>query len=376
MSESTSAPLLPVASPMMPPFEEFVEEIRPLWDNMILTHQGEKYCELEQKMAQLLEVAYAPLFANGHLALQIALRALDLRDCEIITSPYTFASTTQAIVECGCHPVFCDIDPNTFCIDPSQIEDHITENTKAIVGIHVYGMPCDTDAIQTIAQKHNLATIYDGAHAFGVKYKGKGIGSYGDCTMFSFNATKVFNTFEGGALTFNSNEAFYKKICAIRQFGFLGGVHNVPYVGTNGKMTEIQAAMGLCNLRHFEEAVNYRMQIFNTYSDAFADDKSIRTLHFGDTTEANYSYYPIVFDTDGSYSRDTIEEILLKNGYITRKYFYPPTNEFTCIKELQNINRTPVAADIAQRVLCLPLHPNMSVDDAKTISRLTLSSKL
>lgn len=366
-------PVIPVASPSMPSLEEFVAEIAPLWENHILTHQGEKYWQLERAIAEELGVEYAPLFANGHLALQIALRALGFeRGDEVITTPFTFASTTQAIVECGLVPVFCDVDPATFCIDSSKVEGLVTERTKAILGVHVYGIPCDVLSIGALAEKHGLKVVYDAAHAFGVKVHGRSIASYGDCSMFSFHATKVFNTVEGGALAFDGDAELYERACAIRQFGSFRDKERVTEIGTNGKMTELHAAMGLCNLRHVEEARLMREEVFRAYRDELADVKGIRVIDYPEDLTPNYAYFPVVLDEERAEQRDELLSALEQQGYLARKYFYPLTSEFECYEGRFPLQETPIAKSLSERVLCFPLHTNMSAEDARVVSRIVL----
>lgn len=363
---------IPVTSPALPPFGEYVEEIRDIWDSHILTHQGPKYQKLEEGIREYLEVKNAPLFANGHLALQVAFWALGLTEGEVITTPYTFASTTQAIAGCGLTPVFCDIDPVTLCIDPSKIEELITPKTKAIVGVHVYGTPCDVEAIQAIANKYGLKVIYDAAHAFGEKLYGKGVGTYGDISMFSTHATKVFNTVEGGVLTF-SDDSLYAPICSIRQFGAYM-TDETDYVGTNAKMTEMHAAMGICNLRHMDEFVAGRKAAFEKYESYFSGVAGLQTVYYPAEVEPNYAYYPVIFSEDVfGETRDDVADRLAENGVLARKYFYPLTSSFSVYKCMFDIQDTPIAERVANRVLCLPLYADLSVEDAARIAEIVLS---
>ena len=268
--------------------------------------------------------------------------------------------------------MFCDVDPATFCLDPSKIEPLITDRTKAILGVHVYGNPCDVSEIEEIASRHGLKVIYDAAHAFGEEVHGRPIATFGDCSMFSFHATKVFNTVEGGALAFNSNRAFYEKACAIRQFGSFRDKERVAEIGTNGKMTELHAAMGLCNLRHLDNARCIREAIFRTYDEHLSGIGGISVIRYPDSLTPNYAYYPVVLDEKIGQQRDDILSRLSSNGFIARKYFYPITSEFECYKGMFDIQETPVAKSLSERVLCLPLHTNMTVDDAKAISETVM----
>lgn len=367
----TSSPIY-VTSPGLPPLNEFVQEISSIWETGILTHQGPKYQQLEQDLEQYLEVDHAPLFANGHLALQVAFRALGLTSGEVITTPFTFASTTMAIVECGLTPVFCDIDPIDFTIDEHKIESLITPNTKAIVPVHVYGVPCHVEALEDIARKHDLYLIYDAAHAFGETYRGKNIAQYGDISMFSLHATKVYNSVEGGVLAFNGHDNLLNKICAIRQFGEIAHNPDSELIGTNAKMTEIHAAMGICNLRHLHEYIDARRKAYLAYEEVFDACSSISTIKYPDQLVPNYSYYPILFSEKCNIGRDDIADCLSKESIYARKYFYPITSEFTAFKGRFPIQKTPIAESVSERILCLPLHPRMTPDDAKRIARLIL----
>ncbi|MBR3160274.1 MAG: DegT/DnrJ/EryC1/StrS family aminotransferase [Atopobiaceae bacterium] len=370
---SSKSSVIPVTSPALPPFEEFVEEIRDIWDSHVLTHQGPKYHLLEEAIRDYLSVANAPLFANGHLALQVAFWSLGLTSGEVITTPYTFSSTTQAIVGCGLTPVFCDIDPRTLCIDASKIEELITPKTKAIVGVHVYGTPCDVKAIEDIAKRHGLKVIYDAAHAFGETFDGVGIGNFGDISMFSMHATKVFNTVEGGCLTFNDDE-LYSVATAIRQFGCYG-TDETQYVGTNAKLTELHAAMGLCNLRHIDESIARRKAAYRVYQAAFDAIPGIQTVYYPESLKPNYAYYPVLFDEEVfGKSRDQIADELEQRGIYARKYFYPLTSTFAVYGPMFEIQATPIAQKVSEQVLCLPLFADLSPDDAATISKIVLGN--
>ena len=296
--------IIPVVRPSMPPYDEYIEEIRDLWDSRVLTHQGAKYQKLESELKDFLGVNYLSMFANGHLALELALNAFKLTgeiSGEVITTPYTFTSTTQAIVRNGLTPVFCDINPNDYTIDTAKIEALITEKTTAIVPVHVYGNVCDVSEIERIAKKYNLKVIYDAAHVFGVKIDDKPIGCFGDMTMFSFHATKVFHTVEGGGLTYK-DEKYRPILTQLRQFGMDGQIE-VPIVGTNAKMTEMHAAMGLCNLRHIDEEIAKRGKAYKHYIERLSGVEGIHICIPKDNVKANYAYFPAVFD-GYKYNRD------------------------------------------------------------------------
>jgi len=360
--------IIPVVRSSMPPYEEFIAEIRDLWDTRQLTHQGPKYLELEKKLKDYLGVEGISLFANGHLALELAIEALGLTG-EVITTPYTFASTTQAIVRCGLTPVFCDIKPDDYTIDPSKIEALITDRTSAIIPVHVYGNVCDVYEIDRIAKKHGLKVLYDAAHVFGVELDGTPIGRFGDMSMFSFHATKVFHTVEGGGLTF-SDPNYAPLLAQLRQFGMEGKVE-VPVVGTNAKMTEMHAAMGLCNLRHIDEEIEKRGRAWQRYMERLGGTDGIRLSEIRPGVKPNYIYFPVVFD-GYRYDRDEIADRLAAHHILARKYFYPLTSTFAAYRDAFPIQETPVAAKIADRVLTLPLYADMTVQEVDRVCDVIL----
>lgn len=357
-----------VTSPSMPPFDEFVEEIRDLWHSRWLTHNGPKHNLLMERLQSYLNVQNVCLFANGHLALEMAFEALGLTG-EVITTPFTFASTTHAIVRRGLVPRFCDIDPYTFNMDPDKIEALITEKTTAIVPVHVYGTPCDVQRIGEIAERYGLKVIYDAAHAFGVSINGKGIGSFGDMTMFSFHATKVFHTVEGGALSY-SNAALTPRLAQLKQFGLVG-TEDAVAVGTNAKMTEINAAMGLCNLNHIDEQIEKRHIIAKRYMEHLKGLEGIRILHPNENVRHNWAYFPVIFE---NYRKDRkmIIEQLNVNGIFPRKYFYPLTSDFVCYNEFFDKTDTPIARYAADRVLALPMYADLSIEDVDKICSIII----
>lgn len=343
----------------MPSYEEYIEEIKSLWDTHILTNMGEKHKLLEKQLKEYLEVDNLSLMVNGHMALELALQAFDLHG-EVITTPFTFASTTHAIVRNGLTPVFCDIEPDHFTIDASKIEELITEKTCAIVPVHVYGNICDVEKIQKIAEKYNLKVIYDGAHAFGEKYKGMGIGNFGDATMFSFHATKVFNTIEGGAVSFHDDQ-YGKDLYGLKNFG-IRGPEIVNFVGANAKMNEFQAAMGLCNLRHVDEEINKRKNIYHLYVEMLNDVSGIRLMKLRDNIEFNYAYFPIIVDEkEYGMNRNQLFDKLAENNIFVRKYFYPLTNEYECYEEKFSRADTPIAKSISEHILALPIYADLSI---------------
>ncbi len=354
----------------LPPFEEYCAEIRDIWDSHWLTNMGEKHQALEKALQSYLGAANVTLLTNGHLALENILEAFELHG-EIITSPFTFASTTHAIVRCGCTPVFCDIDPVTYTIDPSRIEALITEKTVAILPIHVYGNLCDTEALERIAKKHGLRLIYDAAHSFGVRKNGISSACFGDASMFSFHATKVFHTIEGGALCY-PDDSLKQRISDLKNFG-IHGPEEVPFVGGNAKMNEFCAAMGLCELRHLEDWICQRRQVVEHYRSRLGGVPGIRLNAVQEGVESNYAYFPVLFE-DYKYTRDQIFDRLGEQNIIARKYFYPLTNSFDCYRGRPGFEpaRTPVARYTAERVLTLPLYPDLSSENVDRICDIVL----
>ena len=357
----------------MPSFEEYCEEIKELWETHWLTNMGIKHKQLQKDLEAYLGTKHAILYTNGHLALENVIAAMNLpAGGEVITTPFTFASTTHAIVRNGLIPVFCDINQADYTIDVTKIEELITEKTCAIVPVHVYGNICNVEAIDEIARNYGLKVIYDAAHAFGVTYKGTGIGNYGNASMFSFHATKVFNTIEGGAVTF-SDDALVQVLNDMKNFG-IRGTEEVAYVGGNAKMNEFQAAMGICNLRHVDEEIAKRKEIAACYNKRLSGIEGIRLCHKQADVEPNYAYFPVVFD-HYKYTRDEVFERLKAQQIIARKYFYPLTNSYTCYQELSTAGseKTPVAAYVADRVLTLPLYADLSVEDVNRICDIVLA---
>lgn len=342
----------------MPEFEDFINEIKDLWENHWITNMGIKHNQLEEELAKYLDTPFVSLFTNGHLALESAIAAFNLKG-EVITTPFTFISTTHAIVRNGLKPVFCDINEDDYTIDTEKLENLITENTSAIVPVHVYGNICDVYEIERIAKKYNLKVIYDAAHAFGITVEGKSIANFGDASMFSFHATKVYNTIEGGAVTFSDadlKEVFH----AIKNFG-ITDQESVDYVAGNAKMNEFQAAMGLCNLRKVDQDIAKRKVIVERYLEHLNGVKGIKLLKPQKGVKSNYSYFPVVFD-GYRLSRDEVHELLRSENIFARKYFYPLTYEFECYKDQFSHVETPIAKYIANRVLTLPLYPDLELE--------------
>lgn len=351
----------------MPPFEEYINEIKELWETRWLTHSGVKHCTLEEQLENYFGVASVMLFGNGHLALELALKVLGLSG-EVITTPFTFASTTQAILRNGLTPVFCDIEDKWYTMDPEKIEPLITEKTSAILPVHVYGNICDYKAIQRIADKYGLKVIYDAAHAFGETVDGINAAGLGDMSMFSFHATKVFNTIEGGCLAYKDS-SYDNDLKAIRQFGMYGK-EDAEMVGTNAKMTEFQAAMGICNLRHIDEYISARKLCADRYRLRLGNVEGITLCPVQQDIKSNYAYFPAVFEKP--FDRDEVADRLAQNNIFARKYFYPLTSDFTVCRENLSINETPVAKRIADNVLTLPLYSDLTVDEVDMICDIIL----
>lgn len=349
----------------MPELNEYVKEIEDIWESHWLTNMGKKHVQLQESLKEYLGVENIDLLTNGHMALELSLQAMNLQG-EVITSPFTFASTTHAIVRNGLEPVFCDINPVDFTIDASKIESLITDRTCAIMPVHVYGNICNVDEIQRIADKYGLKVIYDAAHTFGETYNGKGIGSFGDVSCFSFHATKVFNTIEGGAVCFKDRE-FGEAIYNLKNFG-IRGPERVEAVGANAKMNEFCAAMGLCNLRHVQEEINKRKAVVKQYRSRLEKLDGIQLSPVQKNVESNYAYFPVIFDENvfGS-SRNEVFEKLAEHGIGARKYFYPITNSFECFHGKYDVADTPVALHISKRVLTLPLYADLAIEDVNTI---------
>ena len=348
----------------MPPIDEYIEEIKGLWDNHWLTNMGEKHKELEGKLKEYLEVQELSLFSNGHMALELTIQAMNLSG-EVITTPFTFASTTHAIVRNGLTPVFCDINPIDYTIDVNKIEELITDKTSAIIPVHVYGNICEVEEIEKIAQKYNLKVIYDSAHAFGEAYKGKGIGQYGDASIFSFHATKVFNTIEGGAVAYTDKELGLN-LYRLKNFG-IRGPEIVDWVGTNAKMNEFQAAMGICNLRYIDQEIKKRKRVVRKYLELLNGIPGIVFCKKQINVKENYSYFPVRFDEEiFGVGRDIVLEELKNEGIFARKYFYPLTSQFECYKG-RYFGNTPIAEHVSKQILTLPLYADLKMEDVEKI---------
>lgn len=350
----------------MPPYEEYIEAIKPLWDSHWITNMGTYHKELEKKLREYLDVPEVSLMVNGHMALEMTIQAFDFPEgSEIITTPFTFISTTHAIVRNHLQPVFCDVKACDGTIDESKIEDLITEKTMAILPVHVYGNVCNVEEIQRIADKYSLKVIYDAAHAFGVKWKRKGIGNYGDASVFSFHATKVFNTIEGGAVAFAKHE-LYEKLYNLKNFG-IRGEELVVSIGANAKMNEFSAIMGLCNLDHIEEDVRQRKKIWEIYREKIGHLQDI--AFFADNPDAskNYAYLPVIVKKNEYLDRDKLYEYLKRRNIFCRKYFYPLTLDQVCFENRYKMVKLEVARNLAEQVLVLPLYSELKSEDLNRI---------
>ncbi|MDE7313092.1 MAG: DegT/DnrJ/EryC1/StrS family aminotransferase [Eubacterium sp.] len=354
-----------VTKSSMPPFCDFTDEIRDLWESCRLTNMGAKHKKLEEELEKYLRVKHVSLMVNGHMALELALSAMHLSG-EVITTPFTFASTTHAIVRNGLTPVFCDIDPGTYTIDAEKIESLITDRTCAILPVHVYGSLCDVEKIQEIARKYRLKVLYDAAHAFGEDYQGIGVGSFGDASVFSFHATKVFHTIEGGAVCFADGE-YGTDLYRLKNFG-IRGPEKVDYIGANAKMNEFQAAMGLCNLRWIDLEIEKRKRVSEWYRERLSRLPGVRLMKQQKHVRSNYAYFPVIFEEEAfGTSRNEVYDRLVAEGIFTRKYFYPLTSMYDCYQERFDTSLTPVALGISNRVLTLPMYGELLEKDVDRI---------
>ncbi len=357
----------------MPSMEEYVEEIKSIWDSHWLTNMGPKHKELQKQLADYLKTQKIDLLTNGHMALELSMQAMNLQG-EVITTPFTFASTTHAIVRNGLTPVFCDVNPVDFTMDTTKLESLITDKTCAIVPVHVYGNVCNIEEIERIARKYSLKVIYDAAHTFGVEYKGKGIGDYGDVSCFSFHATKVFNTIEGGAVCYHDDD-FGTELYRLKNFG-IRGPEVVDGVGANAKMNEFCAAMGLCNLRHVDQEIEKRKAVVERYRKHLEGVEGLQLNPIQKDVKPNYAYFPVIFDEKvfGA-SRNEVFDALEEHGIGARKYFYPLTNTFDCFHGKYDVSKTPVALHLSKRVLTLPLYSDLPLEDVDRICQIVLSCK-
>jgi len=361
---------IPVTKPLLPPRETLQRYIDKIYESGYIANNGPLHNELKEKLKEFFGTSNLTLTVNGHSGLDIALKALNISG-EVITTPFTFVSTTHALVLNNIKPVFCDIKPTDFTIDEAKIEELITPNTTAIMPVHVYGYMCNVEKIEEIAKRHNLKVIYDAAHAFGVKYKGKALADYGDISMISFHATKIFNTIEGGALVYK-DDSLARILDAYKNFG-IEGPETTEYVGGNAKMNEFQAAMGLANLSIIEEAIKERKELTGLYRQRLKSVKGVilpEPEKMFEEYEYNYSYFPILVDKDYGKTRDELYDYLLEKGIYARKYFYPIVTKLGCYKKEFGGMELPVAEEISKKVLCLPLFNGLSKEEITEICDL------
>ncbi len=345
-----------VTKALLPTYEEYCEAIKPLWETHNITNMGVYHKLFQSELQDYMEVQNVSLFCNGHMALEMTLQAMELAG-EVITTPFTFVSTTHAIVRNGLTPVFCDIRRDNYTIDVNKIEEAITEKTCAILPVHVYGHICDVERIDKIAKKYNLKVIYDAAHAFGVSYKNIPVGRFGDASMFSFHATKVFNTIEGGAITF-SDDRLESRLYNLKNFG-IKSQDEVEYVGANAKMNEFSAIMGLCNLKQVQWAIDERKRVYERYLENLSDVAGIVFCKNNPEQTQNYAYVPVLVLEAFGKTRDELFNILAEQEIYVRKYFYPIVTELDCYTDKQMPKDTPVANEISQKILTLPIYPTL-----------------
>lgn len=363
----------------LPPLEEYVREISCMWESHWLTNMGQKHEKLREELECYLGVNRCVLFGNGHSALEATLLAMGLEG-EVITTPYTFSSTTHAIVRAGLVPIMCDVKREDGTLDPACIEPLITSRTCAILPVHVYGNVCDVDAIAQIAQRHGLRIVYDAAHAFGVRVNDVPVVTYGNASILSFHATKVFNSVEGGAVCVNNDEALCSKLELLRNFGIVDE-DEVAEVGFNAKMSEFHASMGLCNLRHHSHNVELRRSALSRYRDRLCGVRGLRFVSGVDNVCANgfsftsnAAYCAVAVSEEFGMDRDALRSVLASNGIFARRYFYPCTNDYACYKGMFDPCATPVARQLSKQVLCLPLFAGMTIQEVDYVCDVVLGA--
>lgn len=364
-----------VTRPSMPKFEDYCNILKDIWETRYLTNMGKYHKIFQAKLKDFLNVPNVELFTNGHMALELSLQAFYFtRKTEIITTPFTFASTTHAIVRNKLKPVFCDINYDDYTLDVTKLENLITDKTCAIMPVHVYGNICNVEEIDRIAKKYSLKVIYDAAHAFGEEYKGENVARFGDVSCFSFHATKVFNSIEGGAACFE-DESLGVKLYQLKNFG-IKDPENIVGVGANAKMNEFCAVMGLCNLDNLKDDIARRKVIYERYMENLQGVEGLKLNFIQEKVKSNYAYFPVVFDekTFGS-SRNEVFEALGNEGILARKYFYPLTSDFECFHGKYDSSKTPTALYISKRVLTLPFYADLAVEDVDRICKIVLSCK-
>jgi len=364
-----------VTQPSLPPLKELIPMLEDIWERRWITNMGKYHKEFESSLEDHLGIENVSLLSNGTLALIIALKALEIKG-EVITSPFSFVATTHALNWNGIKPVFVDIQPGDCNLDPNKIAEAITSETSAIMPVHVYGNPADSIAIQEIADAYGLKVIYDAAHAFGVKYKGSSILDWGEMSVLSFHATKVFNTMEGGAII-SKDESLKEEVDFLRNFGFKDEV-TVLSTGINAKMNELQAALGLLQLKYIAASISKRKRISKIYQNELGDLEGVRLISIDPDLESNYSYFPIFIDPlKFGHSRDELYYKLRTENIHCRRYFYPLISHFPVYQHLESSDprNLPVAEKIAKEVLCLPIYEDLSPEDQKRIIGVLRSMK-
>ncbi|MBP9149449.1 MAG: DegT/DnrJ/EryC1/StrS family aminotransferase [Rhodoferax sp.] len=358
-----------VTQPYLPPLEEFMPYLQQIWDNKVLTNCGPFHHQFEDALCAYLGVKHISVFANATIALVTALQALRITG-EVITTPYSFVATSHSLLWNGIKPVFVDVDPSTLNLDPAKIEAAITPQTTAILPVHCYGHPCDVDTIQTIADNYNLKVIYDAAHAFGVRDTKGSVLRHGDLSVLSFHATKVFNTFEGGAII-SPDEKTKTRIDQLKNFGHVGET-TVVAAGINGKMSEFNAALGLLQLQHIDTAIALRRHIDDAYRAALQHVKGIRCLEKSGEVVSNYAYFPILVQDGYGLSREDLNEALKRRGIYPRRYFFPLISEFPMYRGLPSADKSglPVASMASTQILCLPIYPDLSLAKVREIAEI------
>jgi dTDP-4-amino-4,6-dideoxygalactose transaminase len=361
MRISDTDPMVYVTQPSLPPLAEFLPYLEEIWSTRKLANNGPFHQQLEHALCEYLGVGHISLFTNGTIALVTALQALRITG-EVITTPYSFAATAHSLLWNGIKPVFVDVHPDTLNLDPARIEAAITPQTTAIMPVHCYGHPCDVDRIEEIADNYGLKVIYDAAHAFAVEWKGHSVLSHGDLSVLSFHATKVFNTFEGGAII-SPDAKTKRRIDHLKNFGFVDEV-TVVAPGINGKMSEFNAALGLVQLRHIDAALSKRKAIDERYRAGLSTVKGVRCLGDAGETRANYAYFPILIEPEYPLARDHLYDMLKQRGIYARRYFHPLISEFPMYKALpsSSADNLPVARAASAQVLCLPIYPDLDME--------------
>lgn len=371
--QKKNPPIL-ITRPSMPPVEEYESLVREIFASGYLTNGGAQHQRLEAALAEKLDAPYLRLFTNGHLALECALAAFGFSDGEVITTPFTFISTTHAIVRSGLVPVFCDVEPDYYTIDPQKIEEKITPRTRAILPVHVYGNPCDGDAIDRIAKRHGLRVLYDAAHAFGVTIRGRSAAAFGDASMYSFHATKCYHTIEGGAVACKDG-AYAELLGGYRNFGYHPD-EEIREIGGNAKMNEFQAAMGLLNLKYFDQNIEKRAKVAARYRANLSGIDGISFRPIPEGVKQNYAYLPVTFDPDSfGATRDEVNDTLKTYGVFARKYFHPLSSEAACYRDAYRAEETPVALLASRNVLTLPMYADLALSDVDDICEIVASCR-